>query len=697
MADRVGQQLGKYRLVRLLGQGGFADVYLGEHLHLNSQAAIKVMHTHLAQEDWESFRREARLIAGLVHPHIVRLLDFDVEDGVPFLVMQFAPNGTLRRRHARGNPLAPEIILPYVQQVASALQYVHERRLVHRDIKPENLLIGAENEILLSDFGVAIMAQSSRQQSIENVGGTLAYMAPEQIQRYPIPASDQYALGVVVYEWLTGARPFEGSVAELASKHLMIPPPPLRERAPTISPAVEAVALRALAKDPQERFPSVLAFARALEEAVSPDQATTLLAQRSAPLLPRHPNGWSPSLASGATLHEQSFTTQVLVSSRLPTFPETPASSDMPTTPAQGSISRRKALVAGLAGLVALGGGAALLALDYQRAMSSAQRAPTPRPGPSPTPVPIGTTFLVYRGHTAAVYSVDWSPDGKQIVSGGRDGLAKVWNAATGANLLTYLGHAPNPVNAVAWSPDGSLIASASNDATVQVWDARTGKVVVAYRGHTDFVATLAWSPDGKRIVSAGGDPYTNGDHTVHIWEVSTGKPLLMYSGHTQEVHQVAWSPDGTRIASASADTTVQVWNVSDGAPVFAYPNHHEEVWGVAWSPDGTRLASGGHDGTVQVWSPVQGSVITVNPHHADWVNTVAWSPDGRFVASGSGNTSHQVDSRDTSVQVWTVENGETYSYTGHTDVVEAVAWSPDGKRIVSASDDATVRVWEAV
>lgn len=688
MADRVGQQLGKYRLVRLLGQGGFADVYLGEHLHLNSQAAIKVMHTHLAQEDWESFRQEARLIAGLVHPHIVRLLDFDVEAGVPFLVMQFAPNGTLRRRHARGNALAPEIILPYVQQVASALQYVHERRLVHRDIKPENLLIGAEHEILLSDFGVAIMAQSSRQQSMENVGGTMAYMAPEQIQRYPLPASDQYALGVVVYEWLTGARPFEGSVAELASKHLMVAPPPLRERAPGISPAVEAVTLRALAKDPQERFPSVLAFALALEEAISPDYASTRPGPRSTPPL-------SSSLSSAGPLYEHSFTTQVLVSSRLPTTPEMTVSSEMPTTPIR-RVSRRRALAAGLGGLVALGAGAAWLALDHQRAASSAPHATaTPRSGPSPTPVPMGTTFFIYRGHTAPVYGVDWSPDGKQIVSGGRDGLAKLWDVATGADLLIYRGHAPLAVNAVAWSPKGTLIASAGSDTTVQVWDAKTGKVSMTYRGHTDYVATLAWSPDGTRIVSAGGDPTRNGDHTVHIWEVSTGRPLLIYAGHTQEVHAVDWSPDGTRIASAGVDTTVQVWDARDGTPIFTYPNHHEEVWGVAWSPDGTRLASGGHDGTVQVWSPVPGSVIAVNPHHADWVNAVAWSHDGRFIASGSGNTSHTVESRDTSVQIWTVDTGATYAYTGHQDVIEALAWSPDGRRIVSASDDKTARVWK--
>jgi serine/threonine protein kinase len=104
MADRVGQQLGNYRLIRLLGQGGFANVYLGHHLHLDSQAAIKIMHTHLAQEEWESFRKEARIVAALEHPHIVRLLDFDVEEGTPFLVMSYAPDGTLRRRHSQDYP-----------------------------------------------------------------------------------------------------------------------------------------------------------------------------------------------------------------------------------------------------------------------------------------------------------------------------------------------------------------------------------------------------------------------------------------------------------------------------------------------------------------------------------------------------------------------------------------------------------------
>src|SRR5207244_9682718 len=126
-------------------------------------------------------------------------------------------------------------------------------------------LLGQRNEILLSDFGIALVAQSSRYQSIQEMAGTMAYMAPEQIQGKPRPASDQYALGVVAYEWLSGDRPFHGSLTELVGQHLSVPPPPLREKVPTLSPDVEQVVLKALEKDPHKRFESVQAFARALE------------------------------------------------------------------------------------------------------------------------------------------------------------------------------------------------------------------------------------------------------------------------------------------------------------------------------------------------------------------------------------------------------------------------------------------------
>ncbi len=260
MNDYVGKQLGNYRLIRILGHGGFADVYLGQHVYLNTLAAIKILQTRLAQDDLEVFLKEARMVSNLIHPHIVRVLEFGVESTTPYLVMDFAPNGTLRQRHPKGTRLAPAIIVPYVKHVASALQYAHDKKLIHRDIKPENMLISQNNEVLLSDFGIALVSQSSRYQNTQEVVGTIAYMAPEQFHGKAVAASDQYALGIVVYEWLTGDRPFHGSFAEVASQHLLAPPTQLSKKIPAITPSIEEVVQRAIAKDPQQRFLRVEAF-----------------------------------------------------------------------------------------------------------------------------------------------------------------------------------------------------------------------------------------------------------------------------------------------------------------------------------------------------------------------------------------------------------------------------------------------------
>src|SRR5260221_709075 len=263
MAERVGQQLGNYRLVSLLGQGGYAEVYLGQHVYLDTLAAIKILHARIASDDVEHFLAEARTVARLVHPHIVRVLEFDVRDSIPYLVVDYAPNGTLRKRHPRSVPLPLSTVVSYVTQLASALQYAHEQKVIHRDVKPENMLMGRNGEVLLSDFGIALITQSSRYESSIDMAGTIAYMAPEQIEAHPRPASDQYSLGIVVYEWLTGDRPFHGTFREIASKHTVVPPPSLCKQVPTLPPAVEQVVLIALAKEPKQRFGSVLAFATA--------------------------------------------------------------------------------------------------------------------------------------------------------------------------------------------------------------------------------------------------------------------------------------------------------------------------------------------------------------------------------------------------------------------------------------------------
>jgi eukaryotic-like serine/threonine-protein kinase len=271
MTDRVGEELGKYRLIRLLGRGSFAEVYLGEHIYLKAEASVKVLRTQLADNDVDSFLKEAQTVARLVHPHIIRIFDFDVHEGTPFLVMDYAPHGTLRQRHLRGIPVPLRTVVDYVKQVADALQYAHNLKFIHRDVKPENMLLGRRDEVLLSDFGIVqvVINTLSENEGTQKIEGTIAYMAPEQLRGKARYATDQYALGVIVYEWLSGNRPFQGSLSELASQHMFVPPPPLREKVPTISPAIEEVVMMALAKDPRQRFATVQAFANALEQAAS--------------------------------------------------------------------------------------------------------------------------------------------------------------------------------------------------------------------------------------------------------------------------------------------------------------------------------------------------------------------------------------------------------------------------------------------
>src|SRR5207248_9751631 len=163
----------------------------------------------------------------------------EVECKSPILVKDYAPGCSLRLPHPKGSQLPLDTVVSNFTQIAEALQYALDQKVIHRDIKPENILLGRNNEVMLSDFGIAIMTQSSATQHPQDAAGSIAYMAPEQIQAHPGPASDQYALGIVIYEWLSGDRPFHGSFTEIAIKHALTPPPSLREKVSTIPPAVE--------------------------------------------------------------------------------------------------------------------------------------------------------------------------------------------------------------------------------------------------------------------------------------------------------------------------------------------------------------------------------------------------------------------------------------------------------------------------
>ncbi len=259
------QRLGNYWMVELLGKGGFAHVYLGEHISLRTSAAIKVLHNRPTREKWERFWTEAYITANLSHRHIVQVLDFDEKSSSPFLVMQYAPHGSLEARYC-GERLPLATIVFYVKQISEALDYAHKRGVIHCDIKPNNVLLDANDNVLLSDFGIAV--NTDEYAPIPRIfGGTATYMAPEQYRGWPVPASDQYSLAIMVYEWLSGYPPFHGSSSEIVQQHLHVSPPSLRRMAPHTPHAVERVVLRALEKDPDMRFSSVRAFALALERA----------------------------------------------------------------------------------------------------------------------------------------------------------------------------------------------------------------------------------------------------------------------------------------------------------------------------------------------------------------------------------------------------------------------------------------------
>ncbi len=265
MSNREGQQFGNYRLVRSLGQGAFAEVYLGEHLYMERPAALKILRTSIHSDTHKSFRDEALILAQLQHPHVVGIYECGVEDETPYLVLEYLPNGNLRQRYPRGTCLSLEEIVVYVKQIASALDYVHEQRIIRCDVKPEDLLLNAKDEVVLADFGIAFVQEHPLPE--RGLAGTPLYMAPEQIRNESCAASDQYALGVIVYEWLCGVPPFRGPLYEIFSQHLHKPPPSFLAQRPELPLGVEEVVFRALAKDPQQRFPSVQDFAEALEDA----------------------------------------------------------------------------------------------------------------------------------------------------------------------------------------------------------------------------------------------------------------------------------------------------------------------------------------------------------------------------------------------------------------------------------------------
>ncbi len=288
---------------------------------------------------------------------------------------------------------------------------------------------------------------------------------------------------------------------------------------------------------------------------------------------------------------------------------------------------------------------------------------------------PIRTLY----GHTGAVCSVAFSPDGKILASGGDDGLVKLWDVATG-NLLRVLLRHTKSVYSVAFSPDGKMLASGSLDNTITVWEVDTGKELHTFSGHRGPVRSVVFSPDGEFIISGSGD------NKIKLWETRTGRDLRTFSGHTDDVYCVAISQSGEFVVSGSLDNKIKMWEVGTGKQLYTFLGHADDVYSVALSSDDRILASGSRDKTIKLWEIMTGQEIYTFVGHEGLVYSVAFSPDGNFLASGSS---------DTTVKLWEVVRGrELYTLFGHTYSVYAVAFSSDGKILASGSFDGTIILW---
>ena len=312
----TGEQIGPYFVRERIGQGGMADVYRAYQPSVKREVALKVIPLFISAEQDEvqrRFRLEAEMIASLEHPHILPVFDYGITDEVLYLAMRFLRGGTLRDLLQRGFIPLPEAV-DLFNQVALALGYAHRRGIIHRDLKPSNILIDNEHNAYLADFGLAkVLGGSSQLTTTGSIIGTPAYMSPEQLRGDPINhRSDVYSLGVILYHMLVGRPPFEAlTTFSLIYQHVEKTPPPLREFNPQVPPEVEAIVLRALAKNPDERFDSSEQMAEAVNVAVGRKSTTdpgllqpppdTVVLQSSGPVYPLPGAGGSSAPALSPT------------------------------------------------------------------------------------------------------------------------------------------------------------------------------------------------------------------------------------------------------------------------------------------------------------------------------------------------------------------------------------------------------------
>jgi WD40 repeat protein/predicted Ser/Thr protein kinase len=587
---------GKYSVGKVLGQGGFGITYMGADNLLSRPVAIKelfpegcqrngttVQPTRITPSDFASMKQrfldEARLLASLNHPGIVKVYDFFEENNTAYMVMEYLRGKSLAKLvEERGGALSEQEAVGYILKVCEALEVVHKAGYLHRDIKPENIIVCGDGRVVLVDFGAArsfMAGRTGRMTVLLTPGFAPLEQYAEQAKRGAY--TDIYALGATLYYLLTGQVPVSAadrfSGVELRS---------VREINGRVSRQVEEAVMKAMAMRVEERPQSVEEFVRLLTSP-SVGVATSSVGVSAAPKVS------VPSVVKGvwrevATLRGHGNWVNSVSFSPDGKFLASGSSDETVKVWAVGSWQEVATL----------------------------------------------------RGHGNYVNSVSFSPDGKFLASGSLDATVKVWAVGSWQEVATLRGHG-SYVWSVTFSPDGKFLASGSSDETVKVWAVGSWREVVTLRGHGNYVNSVSFSPDGKFLASGSNDK------TVKVWAVGSWHKVATLEGHGGDVNSVSFSPDGKFLASGYSYGTVKVWEVGSWREVATLRGHEYSVRSVTFSPDGKFLASGSSDETVKVWGVGSWQEVATLRGHGDWVISVSFSPDGKFLASGSSDNTVKV------------------------------------------------------
>lgn len=727
-------EIGRLKLERQLGQGGSSVVYLAYDPVLKRQVALKLPRgpVFANASARERFLREAQAAAVLRHPNIVPVYGAGEIAGTFHITLGYCSGPTLaqwlkqrrngtqavggRAKTGQGTsgvapPVAPAAVARIIEQLADAVDHAHKSGVLHRDIKPNNILLEPRQEIngdefpfvpMLSDFGLAFLAdEQSDLTATGAVLGTPQYMAPEQASGRNDqlgPATDVYGLGTVLYELLTGQPPIQGSnYAETVMRVTTEDPVWPRRIVPDIPRDLEAICLKCLQKSPHQRYRTAAELADDLRrlQAGEPTVARPVThLSRALRWSRRHPAITALTLLSLIAVIAL-IIGQRVYNVRLDGLNTQLSESLEQTRRAQQSAEQSEQAAQQLlyASDIKLAS-EAWKAHDLRSYDSVLQRH---RPGAQQRDIRgVEWHYLWQLGHQkhetlgahdGDVYLVRYSPDGRWIISAGKDAIVRFYDARD-QRLEIELSTGQREVNDVAFAPDGKRVATAGDDGTVRVWDLSSREELVRIEAHDGLAFQVVFTADGK-LVSCGNEP------DIRLWNADTGESLGVLRGHQDAVQAIVLAPDGWHLGSASSDHTARIWDLRQGEQAQLVYRHSSTASCVAFSADGGFAATGTKGGEVYLHdldSQEHGALL----QRLDSVHSVEFAPDGRTIAvADRGGT---LGVWRTSEVVTSLPNGDfaepVAAWQAHSGRAWSLAYSPDAQEIVTAGSDGNVRLW---